>query len=232
MRLVITRPQIDAVPLANKLEALGHSAVMASVLDIIPRRGVSIPHLPYQAICATSANGVRCLIAPINYDAPIFTVGEQSAAAARAKGFQHVDAEGGDVEGLVRQVVKQLKVNDGPLLYLSGADTSGDLAGQLTKQGFDVTRLITYDAVKCALDNHASAIALSDGVLLYSPRTAKLWSHEIERLQLSDVAEKLRHFCLSPAVAQSLPQNWRKFVAKTPTEKSLLALLDLASEAE
>ena len=232
MKLIVTRPQIDAVPLAITLEALGHSAIIAPLLDIVPRFSVSIPNLPYQAICATSANGLRCLKTPLDLRILVLAVGEQSAAAARAQGFKNIEAEGGDVDGLVLHVTTKLKPGDGPLLYLSGAETSGDLEGQLNSRGYDVTRVITYDAVKCTLDNHLSAITSSDGVLLYSLRTAKLWCQEIQRLGLNHVAEKLRHFCLSPHVAKALPQNWHRFVAKVPTEKSLLALLDLTGEAE
>ena len=232
MRLIITRPQIDAVALAEKLQALGHDAIIAPLLNIVPRANVSIPDLPYQAICATSANGLRCLNAPISLQILILAVGEQSAAAARVKGFKNVETEGGDVDGLVLHATTKLRPGDGPLLYLSGAEISGDLEGQLKNRGYDVTRVITYDAVKCTLDNHLSAIASCDGVLLYSPRTAKLWCQEIQRLQLSHVAAQIRHFCLSAQVAKALPQNWHRFVAKEPTEKSLLALLDLIGEAE
>ena len=97
MRLIITRPQIDAAPLAVKLKAIGHTAVIAPVLDIVPRLDVVIPHLPYQAICLSSANGMRCLTVDLDHRIPVYAVGEQSASVARARGFSHVEAEGGDV---------------------------------------------------------------------------------------------------------------------------------------
>ncbi len=232
MKLIITRPQIDAIGLAEKLRALGHEVLSAPLLDIIARQDVLIADLPYQGICATSANGLRCLSSAMNVHIPVFTVGEQSAAAARAKGFQNVTAEGGDVDGLVHYLSNRLKSRDKPVLYLSGAETSGDLEGQLAKYGYNVQRVITYDAVPCALDSQIDDIATCDGVLLYSRRTAKLWSDELQRLKRKAIAMNLLHFCLSPQVAQALPQNWPRSVARMPTEKSLLALLDLASEAE
>ncbi|MEP6828476.1 MAG: hypothetical protein ABJA10_10425, partial [Aestuariivirga sp.] len=61
---------------------------------------------------------------------------------------------------------------------------------------------------------------------------AKLWFGEMERVNLVKAAERLRYLCLSQQVAKALPQNWHKSVAKSPTEKSLLALLDLPDEAE
>ena len=232
MKLIITRPQIDAAALAAKLKTLGHIAVIAPVLDIVPRLDVIVPHLPYQAICLTSANGMRCLKFDLDQRIPVYAVGEQAASVARARGFPNVAAEGGDVGGLVRHMAAKLKPTEGPLLYLSGAETSGDLEGQLTKLGYAVTRVVTYDARACPLDQYATAIQSTDGVLLYSARTAKLWLGEMERLNLVKAAERPRYFCLSAQVAKALPQNWHKSVAKSPTEKSLLALLDLPDEAE
>ena len=232
MKLILTRPQIDAAPLAAKLKALGHTAVIAPVLDIVPRLDVVIPHLPYQAICLTSANGMRCLEVELDRHIPVYAVGEQSAAVVHARGFLNVAAEGGDVDGLVRHIASKLKPTDGPLLYLSGAETSGDLEGQLTTRGYAVTRVVTYDARACPLEQYATEIQSSDGVLLYSPRTVKLWLGEMERLNLVKAAESLRYLCLSQQVAKALPQNWHRSVAKSPTEKSLLALLDLPDEAE
>ncbi len=231
MKLIITRPRIDAAGLAEKLHAIGHSTIIAPLLDIVPR-AAAIPDLPYQAICTTSANGLRCLSASINLQIPVFAVGEQSAAVAHQKGFHCVEAGGGDVEGLVRHIEAKLKPKGGPLLYLSGAETSGDLEGQLAKRGYHVSRVITYDALKCKLDEYINAISSCEGVLLYSPRTAKLWIDEIQRLKLLHIINGLRHFCLSAQVAKVLPQNWHVFVAKMPTENSLLALLDLTREAE
>ena len=232
MKLIITRPQIDAATLAAKLKALGHSAMIAPVLDVVPRAGLVIPPLPYQIICLSSANGMRCLTVALDLQIPVYAVGQQSAAAARARGFAHVESEGGDVDGLVRHIASSLKQNGGPLLYLSGAETSGDLEGRLRACGYSVTRVVTYDARACPLDAYAAAIQSCDAVLLYSARTAKLWLGEMERLNLLKAAAALRYFCLSPQVAKPLPQNWHKSVAKSPTEESLLALLDLPVEAE
>jgi len=88
MRVAVTRPEEDAGPLTAKLEALGHTVVMAPLLEIRPRDGVTIPALPWQAIAVTSANGIRAL--PAHHQLTSFrtlTVGPQSLKAARAAGF-------------------------------------------------------------------------------------------------------------------------------------------------
>jgi len=228
MKVVITRPRQDAAALREALLRLGHRVVNAPLLAIVPRDGVQISQLKFQALCVTSANGVRCFTNTVDLDIPVFAVGAQSAEAAHAKGFFNVSAQGGDVNGLSAFVIEKLRASDGPLLYVSGAETSGDLAGQLRAAGFAVERVVTYDAVAETLDS--ADLVDADAVLLYSPRTAKLWVGEMQRLGMVAIAAQMNHFCLSPNVAAQLPKAWRSLVAKTPTERSLLGLLENQSE--
>jgi len=236
MKLVVTRPEADAPELAAALRLRGHDAVIAPVLAIRPRRDVQVPKRVYQVIAVTSANGPRALSHKarrgLNLAIPVLAVGAQSAAAAENLGFTNVLAAGGDVHGLVAHIKARFSPRKGPVLYLSGAETSGDLEGQLKAAGFDVDRVITYDAVAQKLDRWREAIADSDGVLLYSPRSAKLWQNELARLGLARALLRLRHYCLSVQVAEALPPNTHISIAAEPTEAALLGLLDLAGKAE
>ena len=232
MKLFITRPKEDALPLAEKLRQAGHETVVSPLLAIIPRAGVAIPPDRFQAICVTSANGVRCLQGRADLQVPVLAVGAQSATAAKLRGFEQVTARGGDVHGLVEYIRLTLILQDGPLLYLSGAETSGDLEGHLTAVGFSVTRLITYDAVAQKLDGLQLQLHPGNGVLLYSPRSAKLWRAEMARMQLDLIAAQVKHFCLSPQVAAALPPEFPAIAAASPDEPAMLALLDLAGKAE
>ncbi len=227
MKIIITRPVEDALPLAGKLKAMGHDVVIAPVLQIVERAGVEFPQRPYQAICLTSANGVRVRE---NVDAlktiPVLAVGPQSKQMALDRGFLHVQAKGGDVIGLAAHVAETLQPSDGPLLYISGSQTSGDLEGKLRGAGFQVDRVITYDAKPADLKGFESEIQSSQAVLLYSPRSAKLWVSAINNLQLQHVAATLIHICLSRAIAACLPETWRRSIAESPTEAALIAALD------
>ena len=150
MRVAVTRPEEDAGPLTAKLEAMGHEVVMAPLLTIRPRDGVAIPDLPWQAIAVTSANGIRAL--PPGHHLTSFrtlTVGPQSLKAARAAGF-NAEAHGGDVDGLAAFIRAELDPAAGPILYLSGAETAGDLEAQLAAAGFDCRRVVLYDAAPAA----------------------------------------------------------------------------------
>ena len=229
MRIAVTRPEEDAGPLKAKLEALGHEVTMTPLLVIQPRDSVTIPDLTWQAIAVTSANGIRAL--PQGHSLTsvrTLTVGPQSLTAARAAGFA-AEAHGGDVHGLAAFIRANLDPADGPILYLSGAETAGDLEAQLNKAGFACHRLVLYDAVPAnELGDTGAALAQGriDAVMLYSPRSAKIWRALVEAAHLQESAEIVRHFCLSRNVAAVLPEAWDKRVAGSPDEAAMLALLE------
>ena len=227
MKIIITRPQEDAGPLAEKLIALGHQPIVLPLLKIVARSDILIPLKPYQAICLTSANAVRVLndVSGIK-SIPLFAVGPQSKQMALDKGFINVEERGGDVIGLHNYISGHLNPKNGPVLYLSGSETSGDLEGRLKQSGFEVDRIITYDAMPANLQGQQGQIKYADSVVLYSPRSAKLWVQQIENLSLEFSAQSIKHICLSSNVAANLPQSWPRAIAATPTEPALLALLD------
>lgn len=233
MKIIITRPIEDALPLAAKLESMGHKVVIAPVLQIVARAGVKFAPKPYQTICLTSANGVRVLqdVEALR-TLPVLAVGPQSRAIAIERGFTNVQAQGGDVIGLVAHITTNLKPQDGPILYISGSQTSGDLEGKLRSCGFEVDRVITYDAKPADLAEFKNEIQTSHAVLLYSPRSAKLWVTAINNFQLQIAAAELRHVCLSQTIAACLPESWSKLIADNPTEAALIAVLACQAKAE
>lgn len=229
MRIVVTRPAEDAAPLAAKLEALGHEVIMVPLLAIAARADAAIPGRPWQALAVTSANGVRCLSAPERFGSiRTLTVGPQSLSAAAAAGLP-AEAHGGDVEGLARFIAANLDPAAGPILYLSGAETAGDLEALLKAAGFDCHRAVLYDTVPATALGPAED-ALRDGrldaVLLYSPRTARIWRDLVEQAGLGVAAGRLLHLCLSRNVAAALPDGWRASVAGRPDEAAMLRLLE------
>jgi uroporphyrinogen-III synthase len=227
MRLIITRPADDANLLKAKLEALGHSAILVPLLQIIPRANVQIPSKNYQLICVTSANAVKhCGASAELKRIPVLTVGPQSLEAARAAGFKSCEAHGGDVAGLASYVIKNFRTQDGPLLYLAGAQTTADLQAQLAARGFTVDKVVVYDAIAQGTPGIKQALAAAEGVLLYSPRSARIWVDIVTKSGLETTATAPIYFCLSENVAKMLPPHWQTRLAKTPDEAAMLALLD------
>ena len=230
MRIAVTRPEEDAGPLKAKLEAIGHEVTVVPLLAIVARPGVDIEPLPYQAIAVTSANAIRSLSGHHEVKSlRILTVGPQSLKAARAAGFKTAEVHGGDVDGMARYVRETLKPTDGPILYLSGAETTGDLHGQLIAAGFDCRRAILYDAVPaCSLGAVAARLKSGeiDAVLLYSPRSARIWCDLVAKAGLLAEAALPRYLCLSRNVAAVLPETWFTRIAATPDDGAMLALLE------
>ena len=232
MNIIVTRPEEDGSSLKEKLEAMGHSVILLPLLRIVPRRPVFIRKLPYQAIVATSANGIRALNGHAELKSlRMLTVGPQSMKAAKDAGFLKVEAHGGDLDGLVAHIRKTLQPAAGPILYLSGNETAGDLEDQLTKAGFDCWRSIVYDAVQAKHPGPAEAALrerTADAVLLYSPRSARIWCKIVWDAGLAEEAASAHYFCLSKNVAATLPKTWARTVAKSPDEFAMLALLEPA----
>lgn len=235
MRLLVTRPEEDSAPLADALAALGHEAVMAPLLTIRFLGDTPLPEGPWQALLVTSANGARALgrredARPL-LGLPIFAVGAASADAARAAGFARVEAAGGDVETLAVHVARVLVPEKGPLLHVAGSVVAGDLAALLGAKGFRVERAVLYEAAMAQTLPGAARKALEggklDGVILYSPRTARAFAALVTAAGLEACVKGLAAYCLSPAVAaavESLPGLTVK-IARRPDQAGLLGIL-------
>lgn len=228
MRLLVTRPIEDAETLKERLEALGHQVILSPLLTIEPRAGIEIPPETYQAVALTSANALRCLAGSAYLDRlrplPVMAVGPQSAAAARQAGFAKITEAGGDGIGLARHIIAALDPQAGPILYLSGLDTASDFTGLLEKGGLTARRVIVYEAKPAAA--LAPEAADAQGVLLYSPRSARLWLDLAKRHAIR--ADVMVHYCLSANIAAILPDAFARRVAARPVEDALLEVIGRA----
>ncbi|MGE0007743.1 MAG: uroporphyrinogen-III synthase [Parvibaculaceae bacterium] len=228
MRLLVTRPRRDADVLEPRLARLGHEVIVSPLLEIVPRPEIDIPAARYQLIAVTSANALRCLSDDDRLDRlrrlPVMAVGPQSAAAARQAGFACIVEAGGDGAGLAEHIIEHSRPEAGAVLYLSGLDTASDFSGRLERAGFTVTRIIVYEARAAAA--LAPDAASADGVLLYSPRSARLWLDLAGRQGIR--ARAIMHFCLSPNIAAILPDGFARRVAARPDEDALLEIIGRA----
>lgn len=225
MRLLVTRPIEDGETLKARLEALGHQVILSPLLAIEPCAGIEIPPETYQAVALTSANAVRCLAGSAHLDGlrslPVMAVGPQSAAAAREAGFTKITEAGGNGVGLARHMIATLDPQAGPVLYLSGLDTASDFTGLLEKGGLTARRIIVYAAKPItALAPEATD---AQGVLLYSPRSARLWLDLARRHAIP--ADVMLHYCLSANIAAILPDAFARRVAARPVEDALLEII-------
>lgn len=230
MRLMLTRPEEDAEPLAETLRALDIEVFLEPLLSIEVLDVAAPETSDVQALLVTSANGVRAFaqLSP-NRKMPVYAVGDASARAAREAGFARVESASGDVAALADCVTERVKPEDGVLLHIAGTKVAGDLAGLLDQAGFRYRRARLYEAVKAkALSSEGQALIRNGeltGVVLYSPRTAESLVELLDRANLTYACRKLTAFCLSEAVAKKVTGvDWAMVVvAESPDQSSLMS---------
>ncbi len=237
MRLVITRPRPDAEHLARRIETLGHDALTAPVMDMRWHRVNPPDPARLSGLIITSRNALRGLeknhdLAPYA-DLPLFAVGRKSAEAAKNRGFSQVFEAAGRAPDLLPLITRHFTAPPhAPLYHPGGRKLAFDLAPGLQREGIGLTRQIVYETV--ALDTLPPALVSSletatvDGVLLLSPRTARLFGALVTKQGLAHHFSTVSSLCLSPnvaAAAHDLP--WRKtLIAPRPDLDSLLDLID------
>lgn len=228
----------DAEPLVRRLDALGFACAVEPLLSLVWLDGPDIDFTDVQALLFTSANGVRGYSRRTGRrDLPVYAVGDATAAAAGAAGFATVESAAGDVYALAELVRRRLDPAAGTLLHVAGSKVAGDLAGLLGEAGFTLRRTMLYDAVPAdrLSDGTAAILRTSgiDGVLFFSPRTARSFVRLLAEAGLIDQCRTVDAFCLSPAVAEAARAYgdqgvtpWRSVrVAPRPEQDALIGLL-------
>jgi uroporphyrinogen-III synthase len=233
VRILVMRPAPDAARSAAALRARGHDAIVAPILRIEHLTEAALGDGPWSAILITSANAAAAIAAHRRYQEfhgiPVFAAGRHSAQAMRDAGFADVASADGDVAALANLVAARMQPG-AALLYLAGAERSGDLAGALRAQNLRVHTAVIYRAVAAENLPPPAAAALAagiDGVLHYSRRSAEAYIAAARRADLAKaaVADPI-HFCLSSAIATPLLAAGAMTVrvAAQPDEAALLAL--------
>ncbi len=236
MRLLVTRPEPDAERTAAVLRARGHEVLVSPLLRIEPLVEAAIAPGPFAALLVTSANAAPAIAGHARFAQlralPAFAVGDRSAAAMRAVGFADVTSAQGDVGDLAAFAASRIKPG-AALLYLAGADRSGDLAGVLSQRGFAVETAVVYRAVPTGrlLPAVTAAMVAIDGVLHLSRRSADMYVRAVRTGGChEDAVGRMIHFCVSQQTAEPLIEAGATDtrVAHEPTEAALLALIPRA----
>ncbi len=238
MRLLVTRPDMDAEQTARALEKLGHDAIISPALQIRYLIDAPITVRTPQAILVTSVNAVRALKRHKEGKAmsacPVLAVGDRTAVEAKRAGFAAAFSAAGNVGDLHDLVLQHCRPDGGVLLYATGADQAGDLATRLDEAEFLTETVVLYRAEPAGGLSPAAGRALSegavDGVLFYSARSARAFGEQLARAGLAPLSASVCCYCLSDAVAEQV----RGFtsgpvrVAASPNHLALFALLDVS----
>jgi uroporphyrinogen-III synthase len=233
VRILVTRPQPGSTQTAVALKERGHDPITAPLLQMETLSEVDPDGGPWTAILLTSANATRGIAHLAGRDAwramPIFAVGDRTAKAARDQGYTDVTSARGNVDDLANLVAARLSP-PARLLYLSGEERSGDLAGALRAKNFIVDVVVAYRMIAARTLPEPAASAIRDGVdgvFHFSRHSAEAFVKAASNTGLLEVAlAKPVHYCLSDRVAEPLREagaaNIR--IAARPDEDALLEL--------
>lgn len=235
MRILLTRPEEQAHQTAEKLTALGHTSVIAPLMEIEYRTLPTFNSSVFQAIAVTSGRAVDALARQAAFadlvPLPLYCVGDKTAAHARRSGFVSVHSAGGDADALTRMLIAALPKDKGRILYAAGRDRTGDLKGALEQAGYSVELQVLYEARQ--LDAFPKSIGRKikhghiDAALVYSQRGATVLREAVCREELERFVQPIEFFAISEAAAQPII-DWgipRISWADQPNEAALLDLL-------
>lgn len=237
--MLVTRPEPDASETAARLGALGIEPVRWPLLAHETLK-VSLPEPQgFSALALTSANALRALsergVLERYRHLPVYTVGDRTAAAARAQGFAQVTSAGGGFADLV-QLLAHAPLS-GPVFYPAPKEMAGDLAKSLAPFGRMVIAAPIYRMVAATEVPEPIAAALADGtiaaVLLYSRRTADTFVALVGAGLDRAARARLTMLCLSETVAEPLVDAHfvRIGLADHPSEDAMMGLaLSLARD--
>lgn len=233
-KILITRPQEKAERTAKDIASFGMVGMVAPVLDV-RAMAFSMPDLSlYGGLLFTSARAVDIFAKSLparsfGFSLPVFTVGDQTAEAARKARFSDVRSASGDVTDLVDLVASQ--TGDAPYLHVRGKHVSAPLHVLLGARGIQAEILTVYET--CFVDAFTPEVitAICEGkvqaVMLYSARSAQAFEGLVMAHNLTDAFADIKVLSISEAVlgyVRSIPWGGQ-YVAKTPDKHSFYALL-------
>ena len=189
-----------------------------------------LPVGPFEAVAATSAQALQHAQLNSVLHLPLYAVGETTAAAGRAAGFENVRIACGSassIAALIREGAPQAS----RILYICGKVRRPELESALAHAGFQVTAAETYDAIvieysESELGSILGAVNL-DAVTLMSAQAAALFSLIVKGGECASLFKSAEMICFSQRIADELAIQGARRVAvtKQATEEALLDCL-------
>lgn len=201
--VLVTRSEPGASETARRLIALGYDAVAEPLLMLEPI-AADVPE--FDALAFTSVNGVRRFSELCGRrDAPVWCVGDRTAAEARSTGFSDVRSAAGDVTALIDLLRSELPA-DNHLLHTGNEDAGDLLVESIRNAGGTATFLPTYRTSTAEAPGPRLAACLGgtaalDCILVYSPKAGRALARLLERASLANLGGIA---CISPNAASPL----------------------------
>ncbi|WP_106640428.1 uroporphyrinogen-III synthase [Allosphingosinicella vermicomposti] len=213
--ILLLRPQPGATASAEKARALGLEPVVAPLFIVRPLDWEPKDPAAFDALLLTSANAVR-LAGPhlaLYHGLPVHAVGEATADAARAAGFEDVSVGPAGVEVLLRGIRGNMH-----LLHLCGRDHI-----QMERKGVIHVPVYTSDAASQLPSDAAQALESGALALIHSPRAGAVFAKLVDDAGIS--RDTIRIAAISRAAAAAAGGGWQRVdTALGPRDEMLLAL--------
>ncbi len=228
MHILLTRSLEDCSEMILKFQNLGHQVSNLPLLIIEKLNYKEINFSDFKAIIFTSANAIKFLdIKKIDKECLCFCVGNATEKKARSVGFQNVIAAEGNVENLKELILQNFDKKNGKLIYVSGETISMDLDQKLSKEGYDVRRIINYrtrynekfdeNFIKALKSN------MPDIVYVYSQNSALSFLKFIKIHQSETLWMNTNLMCIGEKTSSILNEiKWKKIFLFNPGEEEFL----------
>lgn len=207
-RVIVLRPEPAASETVRRARELGLDAEAIPLFEIEPVAWDAPEASSFDGLLLTSANAVRHGDHQLHQlrGLPVHAVGEATAEAARAAGFDVATVGKAGVDRLLGSIRPDLK-----LLHLCGEERKAP--GEAPQQ-------IVAIPVYRAREREVSLQGISGAVaLIHSPRAGRRFAGLVADRQSIAIA------AISPAAAEATGDGWAQVAAaETPTDEALLAL--------
>jgi uroporphyrinogen-III synthase len=188
----------------------------------------SIDFSSFGGIIFTSANAIKFLdLKSIDKKILCFCVGEATEKKVRSNGFQNVIAAEGNIENLKELILQNFDKKNGSLIYISGETISADIDQQLSKEGYNVQRIINYRTSHNQNFDDELIRELKqkmpDIVYVYSQNSASSLLNLIKLHQLESLWMNTNLMCIGEKTSSILNEiKWKKIFLFNPGEEEFL----------
>jgi uroporphyrinogen-III synthase len=228
MHILLTRPLVDCSEMIFKFKSLGHQVSHMPLLVVHKVKYDSIDFSSFGGIIFTSANAIKFLdLKSIDKKILCFCVGEATEKKVRSNGFQNVIAAEGNIENLKELILQNFDKKNGSLIYISGETISADIDQQLSKEGYNVQRIINYRTSHNQNFDDELIRELKqkmpDIVYVYSQNSASSLLNLIKLHQLESLWMNTNLMCIGEKTSSILNEiKWKKIFLFNPGEEEFL----------
>ena len=228
MHILLTRPLVDCSDMILKFKSLGHQVSHLPLLNIEQMNYEEINFSDFGGIIFTSANAVKFLdLKKLNKNVICFCVGNMTEKKARSIGLQNTISAEGNILNLKELILQNYKLNNKPLLYISGEIISADLDQQLIKEGYSIKRIINYRVSHNENfdENFIKELKLNipDMVYIYSQNSASSFLNFIKIYRTENLWMNTNLMCIGEKTSSILNEiKWKKIFLFNPGEEEFL----------